>query len=155
MSWLIYTLRLGSTFSSHFHADVFLTFTSDRYTSSLQALSHALILAPQNPFFLLQAGETAYTSGDINLALKYLLGVIDLVACEDQEEDKVPQGIEVRAWWGVKLVRFVLLFCSCMMRLIGWMRIVYTPVNEPDYDQIAITVDSGYTNNAEESCVVG
>lgn len=49
-----------------------------RYTLSLQALSHALLLAPQNPFYALQFAETAYTAGDIPLALKTFLMVVDM-----------------------------------------------------------------------------
>lgn len=73
-----------------------------RYTSALQALSHALLLTPQNPFTFLQFAETAYTSGDIPLALKMFLVVIDMNEVED--EDVIPLGISVRAWWGTKLV---------------------------------------------------
>jgi hypothetical protein len=78
-----------------------LTYTP-RYTSALQALSHALLLTPQNPFTFLQFAETAYTSGDIPLALKMFLVVIDMNEVED--EDVIPLGISVRAWWGTKLV---------------------------------------------------
>jgi len=73
-----------------------------RYTHALEALSHALLLAPQNPFTFLQFAETAYTAGDIPLALKNFLIVIDMN--EEEDADSIPQGIFVRAWWGVKLV---------------------------------------------------
>jgi len=73
----------------------------NQYTSALQALSHALLLTPQNPFTFLQFAETAYTSGDIPLALKMFLVVIDMNEVED--EDAIPLGISVRAWWGTKL----------------------------------------------------
>lgn len=73
-----------------------------RYTHALQALSHALLLAPQNPFTFLQFAETAYTSGDVPLAFKMFLCVIDM---DDHDEIlSVPGGICTRAWWGVKLV---------------------------------------------------
>jgi len=61
-----------------------------------------LLLTPQNPFTFLQFAETAYTSGDIPLALKMFLVVIDMNEVED--EDAIPLGISVRAWWGTKLV---------------------------------------------------
>jgi len=61
-----------------------------------------LLLTPQNPFTFLQFAETAYTSGDIPLALKMFLVVIDMNEVED--EDVIPFGISVRAWWGTKLV---------------------------------------------------
>lgn len=73
-----------------------------RYTYALQALSHALLLTPQNPFTFLQFAETAYSAGDIPLALKMFLVVIDMNESED--EDAIPLGISVRAWWGTKLV---------------------------------------------------
>ncbi|EKM78467.1 hypothetical protein AGABI1DRAFT_92757 [Agaricus bisporus var. burnettii JB137-S8] len=67
-----------------------------QYTSALQALSHALLLAPQNPFTFLQFAETAFSAGDIQLALRNFLIVIDM-------SDQTPVGFSVRAWWGVKL----------------------------------------------------
>ena len=70
-----------------------------RYTSALQALSHALLLAPQNVFIFLQFAETAYTSRDIPLALKMFLVVIDM-----NDADDTPGGVSTRAWWGVTLV---------------------------------------------------
>ena len=72
-----------------------------RYTHALQALSHALLLAPQNPFTFLQFAETAYSSGDVPLALKMFLVVIDM---SEEEVDAIPLGISIRAWWGTKLV---------------------------------------------------
>lgn len=78
---------------------------SRRYPSSLQALSHALLLSPQNPFTFLQFAETAYTSGDLPLALKMYLVAIEMNDSEDA--DAIPLGISVRAWWGAKLVSHV------------------------------------------------
>jgi hypothetical protein len=75
------------------------------YTSALQALSHALLLAPQNPFTFLQFAETAFSAGDIPLALKNFLIVIDMNDSDvSAPQDQSPTGISVRAWWGVKLV---------------------------------------------------
>ena len=76
----------------------------DRYTSALQALSHALLLAPQNPFTVLQFAETAYTAGDLPLALKMFLVVVDMGE-RDLPKGEAPTSINVRAWLGVKLVR--------------------------------------------------
>ncbi|PPQ86410.1 hypothetical protein CVT25_003532 [Psilocybe cyanescens] len=75
--------------------------SANQYTHALEALSHALLLNPQNPFTFLQFAETAYTSGDLPLALKMFLVVIDMNEVED--EDAIPLGISVRAWWGTKL----------------------------------------------------
>ncbi|KAF5365345.1 hypothetical protein D9758_005387 [Tetrapyrgos nigripes] len=78
-----------------------------QYTSSLQALSHSLLLAPQNPFYALQFAETAFTANDIPLALKMFLVVIDM--CERdlstpiEAKESVPSGVGVRAWYGLKL----------------------------------------------------
>jgi hypothetical protein len=82
----------------------------NRYTDSFKALSHVLLLAPQNPFYVLQAAETAYTAGDIPLACKMYLLVVDMTAGEDGEvsAESVPTGITVRAWYGVKQVCDVL-----------------------------------------------
>lgn len=71
-----------------------------RYTLSLQALAHVLLLASQNPFYVVRFAETAYTAGDTPLALKTFLRVIDM------DESDFPEGNAAkRAWWGVKLVR--------------------------------------------------
>ncbi|KAJ7594248.1 hypothetical protein C8J56DRAFT_926280 [Mycena floridula] len=76
--------------------------TCNQYTSALQSLSHALILAPQNPFYVQQFAETAYTANDVHLALKMFL-----LAVEMSEKEGIPEepseGLSVRAWWGVKL----------------------------------------------------
>jgi len=68
------------------------------YTHSLQALSHVLILASQNPFHVLRFAETAYTAGDIPLAHKMFLRVIDM-----DEPTSTESKASKRAWWGVKL----------------------------------------------------
>ncbi|EMD36887.1 hypothetical protein CERSUDRAFT_51519 [Gelatoporia subvermispora B] len=74
------------------------------YTHSLQALSHALLLAPQNPFYFLQFAETAYLAGDIPLAMKMYLTVVDMTDDDDTDVlDTIPTGITLRAWYGVML----------------------------------------------------
>lgn len=80
-----------------------------RYTRSLQALSHVLILAPQNPFHALHFAETAYTASDVHLAIRYFLRTIEL---SDSEE----HGVTIRAWYGVKLV-------SVLPRFIGHLNL--------------------------------
>ncbi|THH18880.1 hypothetical protein EW146_g2175 [Bondarzewia mesenterica] len=77
-----------------------------RYTYALQSLSHVLLLAPQNPFYVLQAAETAYTAGDICLAIKMFLMVVDMTddVGDAPVKDSIPTGITVRAWYGVELV---------------------------------------------------
>ncbi|TCD65715.1 hypothetical protein EIP91_002291 [Steccherinum ochraceum] len=77
-----------------------------QYTYALQSLSHTLLLAPQNPFHVLQFAETAYLAADIPLALKMYLQVVDMT--DDDEEDvppidTIPTGLTLRAWFGVKL----------------------------------------------------
>jgi len=66
-----------------------------QYRHSLQALSHALLVAPQNPFHALRFAETAYTAGDVPLALSYFLKVVEM-----SEGDS---GDLSRTWFGVKL----------------------------------------------------
>ena len=74
-----------------------------RYTSALKSLSHALLLSPQNPFTVLQFAETAYSAGDLPLALKMFLVVIDMD--DESAAQEPPRGISFRAWFGIKLVR--------------------------------------------------
>ncbi|KAF8128535.1 TPR-like protein [Boletus edulis] len=84
-------------------ADIYAT--SNQYEYSLQSLEHVLLLAPQNPFYVLQAAETAYTAGDLALAIKMFLMVVDMTDGDDSESlvESTPLGITVRAWYGVKL----------------------------------------------------
>ncbi|THG99441.1 hypothetical protein EW145_g7267 [Phellinidium pouzarii] len=78
----------------------------NQYDSALSALQHVLLLAPQNPFYVLQAAEVAYTAGDITLATKFFLGVVDMTEDPDlgpaARIEAVPEGIAVRAWFGLK-----------------------------------------------------
>ena len=63
------------------------------------------MLTPQNPFYVLQAGETAYTAQDIPLAMRFFLMVIEMTG--DDNDGAVlpaPTGITTRAWYGVELV---------------------------------------------------
>ena len=60
-----------------------------------------MLIAPQNPFYVLQAAETAYTDGDVPLAIKFFLRTVELT--EDAKG-----GVARRAWFGVKSVS---LFC--------------------------------------------
>jgi len=100
---------------------------SHRYDHSLQALSHVLLLTPQNPFYVLQAAETAYTSEDFPLAIKMFLTVVDMSDADDLEQllqESTPLGITVRAWFGVKLVR---VSCSCELNIDGCFWTVCSP----------------------------
>lgn len=65
-----------------------------------------VLLAPQNPFYLLQAGETAYTAGDVQLALKYYLGVLDMLSLDSVSQEGC---LAIRAWYGIKLVNCLLI----------------------------------------------
>ncbi|KAI0634199.1 TPR-like protein [Trametes polyzona] len=85
-------------------ADIYLS--CQQYTYALQSLSHALLLAPQNPSHFLQFAETAYLAEDIPLALKMFLQTVDMTDDDDGDvapSDTVPSGITLRAWLGVKL----------------------------------------------------
>ncbi|KAH9990246.1 tetratricopeptide repeat domain 35 [Russula compacta] len=86
-------LELADIYASH-----------HRYTSALQSLSHVLLLTPQNPFYVLQAAETAYTAQDIPLAIRFFLMVIEMTGGDnDDVRPPPPTGIAVRAWYGVEL----------------------------------------------------
>lgn len=76
---------------------------------ALQSLSHAMLLAPQNPFYVLQFAETAYTSNDVPLAAKMFLNVIDM--CDTLDKDPSTNRVCLRAWWGISLVS------RCLFRL--------------------------------------
>lgn len=108
-------LELADIYSSC-HQCVFLRFTCpavrmstslDRYTHALQSLSHALVLAPQSPFYFLQFAETAYLALDVPLSLKMFLVAVDMTDDDDgpvPPQDSIPTGSTLRAWYGVKLV---------------------------------------------------
>lgn len=73
----------------------------------MQALSHAMLLAPQNPFYVLQFAETAATSGQWGLALKMFLRVVEMAELPVDEQDHDggdSNGLVRRAYVGVKLV---------------------------------------------------
>lgn len=65
-----------------------------------------MLLAPQNPFYVLQFAETAATSGKWALALKMFLRVVEMVELpvDEQQVDGDGNGVVRRAWVGVKLV---------------------------------------------------
>ena len=70
-----------------------------------------LLLAPQNPFYVLEFAEIAYASGDIPLAVKTFLMAVDMTDDEDAPITSYQTDITLRAWYGVKLVRYM-----CEMR---------------------------------------
>jgi len=88
-------------------ADIYLS--CNQYEHAFQSLQHVLLLAPQNPFYALQAAEIAYTLGDVPLASKLFLTVVDMTDSDAENgqqsiaiADSIPEGITVRAWFGVK-----------------------------------------------------
>ncbi|KAJ6588472.1 hypothetical protein B0H19DRAFT_207703 [Mycena capillaripes] len=124
-------------------ADIYTT--CNQYIHALQALSHVLLLAPQNPFYVLQFAETAYTAGDLPLALKTFLVVVDM--CErdlDSPEKKQAVGISVRAWLGIKL-------CSRRLMLYSSPSASNTPVpkNLNLIEELATERVLGYTRAKE------
>lgn len=78
--------------------------TGFRHNYALQALSHALLLAPQNPFYVLEFAEIAHASGDVHLAIRTFLVVVDMTDDEDAPITSHQTDITLRAWYGVKLV---------------------------------------------------
>jgi len=73
------------------------------YPQSLSALSHTMLLNPQNPFHVLRAAETAYTAEDIPLALKFFLRAVEMMDGAADEVGNGAAGAITRAWYGVKL----------------------------------------------------
>ncbi|KAG8904611.1 hypothetical protein FRC01_008673 [Tulasnella sp. 417] len=69
-----------------------------------------MVLAPQNPFYVLQFAETAATNGQWSLALKMYLRVVEMAELPVDEQDKDEgaggNGLARRAWVGVKLNLF-------------------------------------------------
>lgn len=107
------TVSLGHLSSRHMGIT-----SCTRYTYALQSISHALLLAPQNPFYFIHYAEIAYLAGDITLALKIFLVAVDMTDDDDgpvPPQDSIPVGLTLRAWYGVKLVRFPITReeCSC------------------------------------------
>ncbi|ORX41019.1 hypothetical protein BD324DRAFT_612908 [Kockovaella imperatae] len=72
------------------------------YPQSLTALGHLLVIQAWDSAAVCRAGETAYTMGDYQLALKYFLR-----ATEMQTDPSSPgakeESCRTRSWWGVKL----------------------------------------------------
>lgn len=75
----------------------------NQHSYALQALSHALLLAPQNPFYVLEFAEIAHANGDIPLAIRTFLTVVDMTDDEDAPITSYQTDITLRAWYGVKL----------------------------------------------------
>lgn len=72
------------------------------YPQALTALSHAVILAPHDPWVALKFAETAHTAGEVHMAWKEYLRVIEM---STEEGDEVPlKGAARRAAMGAKLV---------------------------------------------------
>lgn len=67
-----------------------------------------MLLAPQNPFYVLEFAEIAYASGDIPLAIKTFLMAVDMTDDEDAPITSYQTDVTLRAWYGVKLVRHIL-----------------------------------------------
>ena len=70
------------------------------YQQALSALGDLILLQPQNPHFVLHYAETAYTVGDLELAYRMFLRVIELSG----KNGIIKGGIARRAALGVKLV---------------------------------------------------
>jgi len=75
----------------------------NQHNYALQALSHALLLTPQNPFYVLEFAEIAHASGDIPLAIRTFLTVVDMTDDEEAPTTSYQTDITLRAWYGVKL----------------------------------------------------
>ncbi|RXW23215.1 hypothetical protein EST38_g2655 [Candolleomyces aberdarensis] len=82
------------------------------------------LLNPQNPFTFVQFAETAYSSGDLPLALKMFLVAIEMMERDlESPETTPPTGLAFRAWWGIKL---------CARHLLGGASgVTSSPSNTP------------------------
>ncbi|GAA5823959.1 hypothetical protein JCM11251_003358 [Rhodosporidiobolus azoricus] len=69
------------------------------YPQALSALSHAILIQPQNSWTLLKYAETAYTAGEVNVAWKSYWRVVEM----SDDEGKGLQGPGRRAAMGAKL----------------------------------------------------
>ncbi|KPV73476.1 uncharacterized protein RHOBADRAFT_54696 [Rhodotorula graminis WP1] len=70
------------------------------YAQALAALAHAVVLAPSDPWVKLKFAETAYTQGDVALAWKEFLRVVEM---STEAGDKELKGAARRAAMGAKL----------------------------------------------------
>ncbi|KAG8740842.1 hypothetical protein FRC10_003837 [Ceratobasidium sp. 414] len=89
----------------------------NQYDRALSALAHAQLLAPQTPQVALCSAETAYAAGDVALALKTFLRAAEL--CGSGPNTRL-EGVERRAWFGVKLVSAILAVASRLSVGFGW-----------------------------------
>ncbi|KAF8607252.1 TPR-like protein [Ceratobasidium sp. AG-I] len=83
-------------------ADIYIS--CNLYENALSSLAHAQLLAPQTPHIALWSAETAYSSGDVPLALKTFLRAAELCGSEAGVALEEGRSVERRAWFGVKLV---------------------------------------------------
>jgi len=94
-----------------------------------------LLLAPQNPFYVLEFAEIAYASGDIPLAVKTYLMAVDMTDDEDAPITSYQTDVTLRAWYGVKLVRYM-----CETR--GRKLMVSTELTPPGRRRIVVSDSS-------------
>ncbi|KAK1923098.1 hypothetical protein DB88DRAFT_493778 [Papiliotrema laurentii] len=70
------------------------------YAQSLTALGHVMVIQSWDSGAVCRAGETAYTLGDYQLALKYYLRAVEM---QTDPDDRDSAKKNTRAWWGIKL----------------------------------------------------
>lgn len=76
-------------------------------------MEELILLAPHNSFFALQYAETLATAGDLNLAYKQYLRVLEMCGgAEFNAKEATRQGPWTRALWGLKSVTTKLLTTS-------------------------------------------
>lgn len=74
--------------------------TQGLYEQSLSALSDLILLQPNNAFYTLFFGETAYTLADYELAYRYYLRAVELCGPEGIQKSQAAR----RAALGIKMV---------------------------------------------------
>jgi hypothetical protein len=121
-----------------------------RYAYSLQSLTHVMLLVPQNPFYIVQAAETAYNAGDIPLSARLFLQGIDLVDGEGTAQVSstiAPEGVSVRAWYGLRVVRCFISIFSKRLGLQSFICYLHVPVCKSYAERRETCHDLAYENS--------
>ncbi|KAK4688607.1 ER membrane protein complex subunit 2, partial [Tremellales sp. Uapishka_1] len=89
-----YTDPSAWSFLAELYADLGL------YPQSMAALGHLMLIQTWDSAAVQRAGETAFTMGDYQLALKYFLRATEM---ETEPSGTTEASTKSRSWWGVKL----------------------------------------------------
>jgi hypothetical protein len=79
---------------------------NQQFENAQQAIAHAMVLAPQNPFYVMLGAQNAWDSGEVGLSLRQWLRASEMLE-EDldiRDTKELTNGAATRCWFGVKLV---------------------------------------------------